>query len=123
MIPQPWRKLRELSKEYGDIFYLQMGDTPTIVLGSAQVAWDLLEKRSNIYSSRPRAVLGGEILSNNRRGLLTPYGDRWRRWCVFAFESKFVLNLAQAQGATHGALVLVRPCFTATWLQGMHRAS
>lgn len=68
-----------------------MGQTPTIVLGSAQVsrradenarekadlspsksqaAWDLLEKRSNIYSSRPRFIMGQEILSNNMRGLM-----------------------------------------------------
>ena len=27
------------------------------VLGTAQAAWDLLEKRSEIYSSRPRFVV------------------------------------------------------------------
>ena len=66
--------------QYGDIIYLQMGRTPTIVLGSAQVAWDLLEKRSNATSSRPRMIMGGELLSNNRRGLMMRYGDRWRAW-------------------------------------------
>ena len=27
------------------------------VLGTAQAAWDLLEKRSDIYSSRPRFIV------------------------------------------------------------------
>lgn len=67
------------------------------VLGTAQAAWDLLEKRSDIYSSRPRFVvalvtfyysfgftycllISGEILSDNKRGLMLPYGDAWRKW-------------------------------------------
>ena len=31
--------------------------SPCLVLGTAQAAWDLLEKRSDIYSSRPRFVV------------------------------------------------------------------
>lgn len=50
------------------------------VLGTAKAAWDLLEKRSEIYSSRPRFVVGGEILSGNMRGLMLPYGEPWRSW-------------------------------------------
>lgn len=67
-----------------------------LVLGTAQAAWDLLEKRSEIYSSRPRFIVAyvslilllflclklnsGEILSGNRRGVMLPYGEGWRRW-------------------------------------------
>jgi cytochrome P450 len=57
-----------------------MGPTPTIILGSAKAAWDLLEKRGAIYSSRPRFIMGGELLSNGMRGLMAPYGAFWRRW-------------------------------------------
>lgn len=71
---------RELNQQYGDVVYLQMGPTPTIILGSAQAAWDLLEKRGAIYSSRPRFIMGGELLSNNMRGLMAPYSAFWRRW-------------------------------------------
>ncbi|GAA5836682.1 hypothetical protein JCM11251_002697 [Rhodosporidiobolus azoricus] len=77
---KPWRWFRDLNQKYGDVVYLQMGQTPTIVLGSAQAAWDLLEKRSNIYSSRPRFIMGQELLSNNMRGLMSGYNDNWRRW-------------------------------------------
>ncbi|CAI4212811.1 unnamed protein product [Parascedosporium putredinis] len=79
-IRKPWLWFHELTKEYGDVVYLQMGPTPTIILGSAQAAWDLLEKRGAIYSSRPRFVMGGELLSNGLRGLMAPYGPFWRRW-------------------------------------------
>ncbi|KAK4208371.1 Fumitremorgin C synthase [Rhypophila decipiens] len=79
-ISKPWLWFRELHQQYGDVVYLQMGPTPTIILGSAQAAWDLLERRGNIYSSRPRFIMGGELLSNNMRGLMAGYTPFWRRW-------------------------------------------
>ncbi|KAI1099041.1 cytochrome P450 [Jackrogersella minutella] len=79
-ISKPWLWFRELNKEYGDVVFLQMGPTPTIILGSAQAAWDLLEKRGSKYSSRPRFIMGGELLSGGMRGLMAPYGAFWRRW-------------------------------------------
>ncbi|KAK4233987.1 cytochrome P450 [Achaetomium macrosporum] len=79
-IRKPWLWFRELNQQYGDVVYLQMGPTPTIILGSAQAAWDLLEKRGAIYSSRPRFIMGGELLSGGLRGLMAPYSAFWRRW-------------------------------------------
>ncbi|THV08021.1 cytochrome P450 [Dendrothele bispora CBS 962.96] len=80
-ILKPWRKFTEWNKHYGSVVSLFLGSTPVIVLGSAQVAWDLLEKRSEIYSSRPRFVVAGEILSDNHRGLmLSNATSLWRKW-------------------------------------------
>ncbi|KAK4677605.1 hypothetical protein QC764_300240 [Podospora pseudoanserina] len=79
-ISKPWLWFRELHQQYGDVVYLQLGPTPTILLGSAQAAWDLLERKGSIYSSRPRFIMGQELLSNNLRGLMAGYNDFWRRW-------------------------------------------
>ncbi|KAK3950572.1 cytochrome P450 [Pseudoneurospora amorphoporcata] len=81
-VRKPWLWFQELTKEYGDgdVVYIQMGPTPTIILGSAQAAWDLLEKRGAIYSSRPRFIMGGELLSGGMRGLMAPSSAFWRRW-------------------------------------------
>ena len=79
-IRKPWLWFQELSTEYGDVVYLQMGPTPTIILGSAQAAWDLLERRGAKYSSRPRFIMGGELLSGGMRGLMAQYGPFWRKW-------------------------------------------
>ncbi|KAG6844932.1 hypothetical protein H0H93_016296, partial [Arthromyces matolae] len=49
-------------------------------LGTAQAAWDLLEKRSEFYSSRPRAIVAGELLSAGNRDFLRPNDEKWRRW-------------------------------------------
>ncbi|KAJ7707448.1 cytochrome P450 [Mycena rosella] len=77
---KPWRWFQELNNQYGPVVYLQMGRTPTIVLGTAQAAWDILEKKSTVTSSRPRFIMGQEILSNNMRGLMSKPGPFWRRW-------------------------------------------
>ncbi|KAH7912492.1 cytochrome P450 [Hygrophoropsis aurantiaca] len=77
---KPWRKFADWNKQYGPVMSIFLGRTPVIVLGTAQASWDLLEKRSDIYSSRPRFVVAGEILSNNNRGLMLPYGEPWRKW-------------------------------------------
>lgn len=52
------RREAEHESEYllqflGDIMYVRLMDTDVIVLNSASVAMDLLEKRSQIYSDRP----------------------------------------------------------------------
>ncbi|KAI0080439.1 cytochrome P450 [Panus rudis PR-1116 ss-1] len=81
---KPWRKFEEWNKKYGSVISLHLGKTPVIgmqsVLGTAQAAWDILDRRSDIYSSRPRFVVAGEILSDNKRGLMLPYGEEWRKW-------------------------------------------
>ncbi|KAK7934811.1 cytochrome P450 [Apiospora marii] len=80
-LAKPWLYFRELSAQYGDVVSVPgLGAGPTIVLGSARAAWDLLERRGSIYSSRPRFVVGGELLSGGLRGLMAPYGGFWRRW-------------------------------------------
>ncbi|KAJ7683714.1 cytochrome P450 [Mycena rosella] len=77
---KPWRWFQELNNQYGPVVYLQMGRTPTVVIGTAQAAWEILEKKSPSTSSRPRFIMGQEIMSNNMRGLMAEYGPSWRRW-------------------------------------------
>ncbi|CAM1502372.1 Fc.00g043560.m01.CDS01 [Cosmosporella sp. VM-42] len=48
------------------------------MLGTHQAAHDLLDKRSSIYSSRPRTPMGAECVSKGLRSLLMPYGQQWR---------------------------------------------
>ena len=74
----PWRIYQEWSKKYGPIFSLKYGMNTIIILGNHQAARDLLDKRSGIYSSRPRVVMGGECVSKGLRTLLMPYGPQWR---------------------------------------------
>lgn len=45
----------------GNVIYLEIFRTPAIVLNSFEAARDLLDKRSAIYSDRPRLVLLMEL--------------------------------------------------------------
>lgn len=73
---QPWLKLTDWHRIYGiflaflsvkkfrlilslpgNLLHLQLPRRSMIVLGNAQVTLDLLEKRSAIYSSRPRLIM------------------------------------------------------------------
>ncbi|KAF7561739.1 hypothetical protein G7046_g2392 [Stylonectria norvegica] len=74
----PWRTYQQWTKQYGPVFSLQYGINTIIILGTHQAARDLLDKRSGIYSSRPRAPMGGECVSKGLRTLLMPYGQQWR---------------------------------------------
>ncbi|KAJ7127627.1 hypothetical protein C8R44DRAFT_616361, partial [Mycena epipterygia] len=45
------------AKTYGDVMYLEVLEKPMVILDSERAAVDLLNKRSAIYSDRPRFVL------------------------------------------------------------------
>lgn len=74
----PWRTYASWRAKYGPLFSLQYGPTTLIVINSHRVAHDLLEKRSAIYSSRPRATMVHECISKGYRTLNLPYGLQWR---------------------------------------------
>lgn len=57
----PWIKFQEWSKKYGPIYTVWFGRRPTVIISDPNVAVDLLEKRSQKYSSRSRFVVMGEI--------------------------------------------------------------
>lgn len=73
----PWIQFQKWSEIYGPIFTLWLGRRPTIVISDPEVAVDLLEKRSNKYSSRPRFVTMGEIYWDMASILVQPYGKHW----------------------------------------------
>lgn len=79
-IPQQryWERYQEWHQKYGPIFSLKTGTKVVIVLGNHQVAHDLLEKRSRIYSSRPAFTFARECLTKNLMVGILPYGPKWR---------------------------------------------
>ncbi|KAJ3558860.1 hypothetical protein NM688_g677 [Phlebia brevispora] len=74
-----WLRFTEWKDRYGPIFSLYLAGQPTVVLNDFTVAADLLDRRSNIYSSKPRIIMANEIMMGGLSIGLVPYGDRWRR--------------------------------------------
>ncbi|KAF9457686.1 cytochrome P450 [Collybia nuda] len=62
-----------------DIIHLDVAGTSIVVLDNAEAATELLEKRSQIYSSRPRMPMLGELAGWSSNVGFMPYGETWRR--------------------------------------------
>lgn len=96
-----WRKFSEWNDQYGgqtrytspcisrfsilmlplgDMFSLNLLGQPVIVLGSVKHCVALLDKRSSIYSDRPRLVMAGELVGYNKVLAMMPYGDMFREF-------------------------------------------
>jgi hypothetical protein len=58
------------------IMYLTALGQPIIVLNSLKAAFELLDRRANIYSDRPRHIIA-DILCGGRLIALMPYGDEF----------------------------------------------
>lgn len=73
----PWRTYHTWFQQWGPIISLQLGGSTVIILGSATAAHDLLNKRSGVYSDRPRLVMAGEYMTKGMHILMRPYDDRY----------------------------------------------
>ncbi|KAG9308639.1 cytochrome P450 [Chiua virens] len=84
-IPQAkvWLKMLKFNQQYGDIASGWLAGYNIIVIGSAKIAEELLEKRSVNYSDRPRSVMCGE-LSGWGKIMLLSHNNEWfrthRKW-------------------------------------------
>ncbi|KAH8103605.1 CyP450 monooxygenase [Cristinia sonorae] len=75
---RPWEKYHEWCETYdSDVIFLDLPMQPTIILGSADAALDLLDKRSNIYSSKSTSVMI-DLMGWEFNLSFMPYTNRWR---------------------------------------------
>ncbi|KZT07386.1 cytochrome P450 [Laetiporus sulphureus 93-53] len=80
-IPQlnPWLTYSKWADTYGDIIHLDVLGRPVIIINSAEVARDLLDKRSSVYSDRPHLVMACDLVGYSETFALKPYGEEFRR--------------------------------------------
>ncbi|XVF03645.1 hypothetical protein REPUB_Repub05bG0011000 [Reevesia pubescens] len=75
----PHHTLRDLAKKYGGLMQLQLGEVPTIVVSSAEIAKEVMKTNDIIFSQRPY-VLAADVLSYNSQAIIfTKYGNYWRQ--------------------------------------------
>lgn len=71
-------QFQKWAKEYGPIYSLMIGTKTLIVLSSDQAVKDLMDKRSNIYSSKPDLYISQDLISGGYRMLFMKYDQQWR---------------------------------------------
>lgn len=59
----------------GDVIYLNVAGQSVIVLNSPKAASDLLFRHAGNYSSRPRNIVGSEIMTGGMFMVLNSCGD------------------------------------------------
>ncbi|KAI0264155.1 cytochrome P450 [Gloeopeniophorella convolvens] len=72
-----WLAYTEMGKKYGNMISFSVFGKMIVVLNSAQVAKDLLEKRGGVYSDRPRVPFY-EMMDWDLNLPITHYGEDWR---------------------------------------------
>ncbi|PPQ65061.1 hypothetical protein CVT26_015757 [Gymnopilus dilepis] len=85
----PWFKFTEWSQQYGPVFSFNVAGQVYIVLNTFKAAADLLEaaeRRSNIYSDRPRMIVANEILGGGLALPFARYDNRFRKMRRAAHE-------------------------------------
>ncbi|KAJ7595473.1 cytochrome P450, partial [Mycena floridula] len=70
-------KLTEWARQYGDLYSLKLGPGTAIVISSASVVKELMDKRSASTADRPPSHLGHAVTGGNSMGL-APYAATWR---------------------------------------------
>ncbi|EIN09014.1 cytochrome P450 [Punctularia strigosozonata HHB-11173 SS5] len=77
-----WEHFAKWREEYGPLVFMRILSTPYIVINSGKVAFELLDKRSGIYSDRPQSIMAMELVGWDFNMTLVPYttpNDKWRR--------------------------------------------
>ncbi|TFY59173.1 hypothetical protein EVG20_g7888 [Dentipellis fragilis] len=98
---EPYKKFAECRDHAAD-------NDELLVLQNYQTATDLLDKRGEIYSSRPRSIVGQEILADNMRILGMAYGDKWRKMRKVQYSGlneKYAINYREFQSLESAVLI------------------
>ncbi|KAF9645500.1 cytochrome P450 [Thelephora ganbajun] len=74
-----WEGFARMAEEYDtDILHLDLMGSPLVVLNNSDVATDLLERHSIVYSDRPRMPMVNELMGCSWSFSMMPYGNTWR---------------------------------------------
>ncbi|KAJ4806603.1 cytochrome P450 family 71 polypeptide [Rhynchospora pubera] len=81
----PHRKLRIMSRRYGDLMFLQLGEQPTVIASSREAVKEITKTHDLKFCTRA-VNLTSRVLSYDMKDVVfAPYGEYWReirKMCV-----------------------------------------
>ncbi|XP_073098868.1 cytochrome P450 71AP13-like [Elaeis guineensis] len=75
----PHRSLRTLAEKHGPLMLLHLGQVPTVVVSSAEMAQEIMRTHDHIFASRPSLKAANDLFSGSMDVAFAPYGDYWRQ--------------------------------------------
>ncbi|KAG2074087.1 cytochrome P450, partial [Suillus decipiens] len=109
----PWLTYSKWEAEYGEIIYTRLFSQDIVIINSERVAHDLLDRRSNNYSTRPSGLMHVlDYFSAGFTSIFLPYSDRWRLHRrifhqAFRLEAAPIFHPIQMRNARHLILNLL----------------
>ena len=75
----PHRSLQALSNKYGPLMFLYLGNAPTLVVSSADMAREITKTNDITFSNRPKTTAANILFYGCKDVAFSPYGDYWRQ--------------------------------------------
>ncbi|XP_039138778.1 cytochrome P450 71A1-like [Dioscorea cayenensis subsp. rotundata] len=75
----PHQSLHKLAKSHGPLMLVNLGQVPTLVVSSSQIAKEIMKTHDLIFASRPSLKTAQVILYGCVDMVFSPYGEHWRQ--------------------------------------------
>uniref|UniRef100_A0A6N2NHB3 Cytochrome P450 n=1 Tax=Salix viminalis TaxID=40686 RepID=A0A6N2NHB3_SALVM len=92
----PHQSMWQLSKKYGPVMLLRLGQIPTLVISSAEAAREVLKVHDLAFCSRPLLSGTGRLTYNYLDIAFSPYNDHWRNMRKIVTLELFSLKKVQS---------------------------
>jgi cytochrome P450 len=75
----PHRSLQALSKKYGSLMFLHLGNAPTLIVSSADMAREIMKTHDVIFSNRTKTTTTNILFYRCQDVAFSPYCEYWRQ--------------------------------------------
>ncbi|KAI0251113.1 cytochrome P450, partial [Lactifluus subvellereus] len=79
LLDKSWLRSDDCKERFKEVMYLDAAGKPVIVFNSFNSAFDVLERRANNYSDRPRFIMAQDVLSKGLLLAFMNYDGHFRR--------------------------------------------
>ena len=75
----PHRSLRDLSRKYGSLMLLQLGQNPTLVVSYADSVKEIVKNHDLVFLNKPSTTAANILFYGCKDLGFAPYGEYWRQ--------------------------------------------
>ena len=85
----PHRALREMSGTYGPVMMVRFGSVPTLVVSSAEAAWEVMKTHDLAFCERHQGVILDTMSCGGKDIIGSPYNAHWRELRKLCMQELF----------------------------------